>query len=65
MGAFQQLEKKHRVELKDLWLATEVTLHNLEILQKEIKLIWSGEMEKESIRLERSMDVDCTTSARH
>ena len=63
-GAFEQLEKTRRVGLKDVWLATELILHNLEVFQKEIKR--SGQMEEEIIRLERmAMDVDCVNRTRN
>ena len=63
-GAFEQLEKTRRVGLKDVWLATELILHNLEVFQKEIKR--SGEMKEEIIRLERmAMDVDCVNRTRN
>ena len=62
---FEHLERTRRRGLKDMWLATELMLHNLEVFEQEANP--SNEFEKEeNIRLGRmAMDVDCVNQTRN
>ena len=61
-GTFKRLEDTEKRGLNDVWLATELILHNLEVFQREIKQSCGME---ESVRLERlAVDVDCVNRTR-